>query len=70
MRFRVLAALALAVCLVLGLAPSGIAHPLDDTVFAPIKAQDGIKIRPETVADGLPAPLTRVPAAERGSPCR
>jgi hypothetical protein len=36
----------------------------------PIKARDGIKLGLETVADGLTSPLTRVPAAERPSPCR
>ena len=36
----------------------------------PIKAQDGVKVRLETVADGLTAPVTGVPAAERPSPCR
>ena len=62
MRFRVLATLLTALCLVLGLASSGIAHPLDDTVFAPIKEQGGIKIGLETVADGLTAPLKGVAA--------
>lgn len=36
----------------------------------PIGTQDGIQIRLETVADGLTAPLTRMPEAERPSPCR
>jgi hypothetical protein len=36
----------------------------------PSKAQGGIKVRLETVADGLPTPLPRVPAAERPSPRR
>jgi hypothetical protein len=36
----------------------------------PSKAQDGVKVRLETVADGLPTPLPRVPAAERPSPRR
>jgi glucose/arabinose dehydrogenase len=62
MRFRVLAALLLAVCLVLGLASNGIGHPLDDTVFAPINEQGGIKIGLEPVADGLTAPLKGVAA--------
>jgi hypothetical protein len=35
-----------------------------------MKAQDGFKIRLETVADGLAAPLTRVPEAEPSFPCR
>jgi DNA-binding CsgD family transcriptional regulator len=56
MRVRVLVTFLVVLCLILGVAPGGIAHPLDDTVFAPIKAQDGIKLRLETVADGLTAP--------------
>jgi hypothetical protein len=30
----------------------------------------GTQVRPETVADGLPGPLTRVPQAEPPCPCR
>jgi hypothetical protein len=36
----------------------------------PVGTRDGIKLGLETVADGLTAPESRVPAAERPSPCR
>jgi glucose/arabinose dehydrogenase len=62
MRRRGLAALLAAAFLTAGVALGAVAHPLDDTVFAPIKAQDGIKIRLQTVADGLTAPLKGVVA--------
>jgi hypothetical protein len=60
----------LAVRPVLGVAAGWFADPLDDRVFAPSGPKPGVKVRLETVADGLPAPLTRIPEAERPSPRR
>jgi len=70
MGFGVLAAFLLAVRPDLGTALGWFADPLGRPGVRPIGPQNGVKVRLETVADGLTAPLTRVSEAEGPSPCR
>jgi hypothetical protein len=69
MGFRVLAGFLLPVCSVLALRPAG--SPIRwRTGCSPHRDEGSVKVRLETVADGLAAPFTRVPEAKRRSPCR
>ena len=69
MRFRVPAASSWRCARSLAVGPAG--SPVRWTTgCSPHQAQDSATISLETVADRLPAPLTRVPDAERPSLCR